>query len=82
MKALKVKDLLNECMKQVRLGNGDKTIMISQDDEGNGYHYLWYSFQTIEDYEKPIEYNGHTFQEDFYYTSDNVAKKEDTIILG
>ena len=74
MKALTVNDLLKECQKQIRLGNGNKTIMISQDDEGNGYHYLWYTFSTIEDYEKPMEYNGHTFEK--------VAKKKDTIILG
>ena len=82
MKALTVNDLLKECQKQIRLGNGNKTIMISQDDEGNGYHYLWYTFSTIEDYEKPMEYNGHTFKEDFYFANEKVAKKKDTIILG
>ncbi len=82
MKALTINDLMNECKKQIKLGNGDKTIMISQDDEGNGYHYLWYSFTSIEEYEKPIEYNGHNFQTDFYFANENVAKKEDTIILG
>lgn len=82
MKALTIKDLLKECEKQVRLGNGDKTIMISQDDEGNGYHYLWYSFLDVKEYEKPVEYNGRTVKCDFYWCNENVAKKENTIILG
>lgn len=82
MKALTVKDLYKECERQMRLGNGNKTIMISQDDEGNGYHYLWYTFQTVEEYEKPMEYHGRTVQIEFDYANENVAKKEDTIILG
>ena len=82
MKALTINDLLKECQKQVRLGNGNKTIMISSDDEGNNYHYLWYSFLTVKEYEKPMEYNGHTIKSDFYWNSDNISKKENTIILG
>lgn len=48
MKLLTVKDLYKECKKQMNLGNGDRVIMISDDDEGNGYHYLYYSFITAE----------------------------------
>ena len=82
MNALTINDLLKECKRQVALGNGNKTIMISQDDEGNGYHYLWYSFTPIEEFEKPIEYKGETIKCTFDYNSDSVSKKEDTIILG
>jgi hypothetical protein len=83
VKALTINDLLKECKKQVAKGNGDKTIMISSDDEGNSYHYLWYSFTSIEEYEKPmILPNGKEYKENFYFTSNNVASKEDTIILG
>jgi hypothetical protein len=32
--------------KQIRLGNGDKEIVISNDDEGNGFHYLAFGFTT------------------------------------
>ena len=32
-----VKDLLKACQEQVDKGNGDKGILISRDDEGNGY---------------------------------------------
>ena len=71
MKPLTIKKLKKECDKQIKLGNGDKVIMISQDDEGNGYHYLWYSFS------KPEE----VYVEE-YQLNEEIAKKEDTIILG
>lgn len=71
MKPLTIKELKKECDKQIKLGNGDKVIMISQDDEGNGYHYLWYTFSTLSD----MFVNEDEINEE-------IAKKEDTIILG
>ena len=44
---LTVKELADACNKQIAKGNGDRVIMISNDDEGNGYHYLWYEFHII-----------------------------------
>lgn len=41
---LTVNQLLLACKEQVRKGNGDKHIIISNDDGGNGYHTLFYSF--------------------------------------
>ena len=70
MKPYKVKDLLELCKLEVEKGNGDKVILISNDDEGNGYHYLWYSFCEVEDVEAEE------------YIDEKIAKKEDTIILG
>jgi len=43
-----VKELLKACQEQVKLGNGDKNIVISSDDEGNSYHTLYYLFSPIE----------------------------------
>lgn len=43
-KGITVKELLNECKKQIKNGNGDKHILISSDDEGNGFHTLFYGF--------------------------------------
>ncbi len=45
-KALTVNQLLNECLKQLQLGNGNKHIMLSGDDEGNSYHELFFTFTT------------------------------------
>lgn len=42
--AMTVGQLYLACAKQIEDGNGDKKIMISTDDEGNGYHGLFYSF--------------------------------------
>lgn len=39
-----VKELAVECMKQIEKGNGDKHILISDDDELNGLHTLFYGF--------------------------------------
>ena len=39
-----VKELLKLCVKQIAKGNGDKIILISNDDEGNGFHDLIYEF--------------------------------------
>lgn len=82
MKPITVEELYKYCKQEIVKGNGKKAIMISMDDEGNSYHYLWYAFTPIEEFEKPIEIGGKTYQEDFYYADESVAKKEDTIILG
>lgn len=39
-----VKELLKACQEQVAKGNGDKGILLSRDDEGNGYHSCFYLF--------------------------------------
>ena len=75
MKALKVKDLYEIVKHEIEKGNGNKTIMISNDDEGNGYHYLWYAFTDSE-----------TMKDDdtFMWSVDekNVDTIENTIVLG
>ncbi len=70
MRAITVEELMKLCEEQIKKGNGSKTIMISNDDEGNGYHYMWYTFSTVEE----------AMAEDFVY--EKIAPIEDTIILG
>lgn len=82
MKLLTINDLMKECIKQINKGNGNKVIMISNDDEGNGYHYLWYTFETTEDFDKQIEEVNLPQEYMFNYNEDRISKKEDTIILG
>lgn len=82
MKPLTINELKKECEKEIKKGNGDKVIMISQDDEGNGYHYLWYAFTPMSVMEEPIEFNGKIIECPFEYADERIAKKEDTIILG
>ena len=82
MKALTIKDLKRACEEEIRKGNGNKTIMISSDDEGNSYHYLWFAFTPMEIMEEPIEFQGKLVSFPFEFADERVAKKEDTIILG
>lgn len=81
-KPLTIKQLYEECKKEIAKGNADKVIMISSDDEGNSYHYLLYSFTSMEKMEEPFEYNGKTIDMTFEYADERVAPKENTIILG
>ena len=51
-----IKELLEACQEQIDAGNGDKKILISRDDEGNGYHALNYLFsEDVWDYTDPYE---------------------------
>ena len=74
MEVLTVKDLYNQCKEQIAKGNGDKKIMISQDDEGNGYHYLFYGMITGEEMK----------EDDMFLMSidEDYVPIEDTIVLG
>ena len=44
-----VRELRKECERLIIAGFGDKEVMISADDEGNDYHYLYYSFVAEQD---------------------------------
>lgn len=73
-KPLTVKQLLKACQDEIKSGHGDDIIMISSDDEGNSYHYLWYKFINA------TELDG---QEELEYSLDErIAPKNKTIILG
>lgn len=42
--AITIAELGQLCELHIELGHGDKKILISADDEGNGYHELFYGF--------------------------------------
>lgn len=75
MKQVTVKQLLILCQEEVEKGNGDKNIVISDDNEGNGYHGLFYGFTPVK--EDGDEYG---FEDAIYdsWSTDN----EHTIVLG
>lgn len=64
-----IKQLLNFCKEEIQKGNGDCSILLSDDDEGNGYHYCWYAFTPIDEYTEE-------------YVDEDINPKEKTIILG
>lgn len=66
MKEITVRDLARACEKQIKKGNGDKAILISDDDEGNGFHTLFYSFCDDKEYIAEcleIEHDHHTIDD-------------------
>lgn len=82
MNPITINQLKKQCEIEILKGNGDNVIMISSDDEGNGFHYLWYGFQEVKKFEEEFEYQGKKYQFDFEYCDETIAKKEDTITLG
>lgn len=68
-----VKQLEIYCKEQIQKGNGDKHILISCDDEGNGFHTLFYQFADAD-------------TEDFEYLlkleHDGTHTKDNCVILG
>lgn len=71
-KLITVKELEKICKQEMKKGNGNKYIYISDDDEGNGYHGLYYGFS-----------NSEETQEIFEFTSViPVVPCEEIIILG
>lgn len=73
-KPLTVKELAKLCQDEIKKGHGDYSIMLSDDDEGNGYHYLWYSFITASELDGASELENSLDEE--------IAPKSKTIILG
>jgi hypothetical protein len=70
MSQVTVRELLKLCQNQVMIGNGDKHIVISDDNEGNGYHGMFYGFTPCTE----------EFVNDIY--DSQYQNEEDTIILG
>lgn len=68
-----VETLLAECQEQIKKGNGKKNIVLSDDNEGNGYHGMFYGFTEL------TAENREDF--DNIYDS-RTNSPDDTIILG
>ena len=48
-KAITVEELAKSCLAQLKAGNGKKKILLSDDDEGNGYHEMFFLFTPAKD---------------------------------
>lgn len=65
-KGITVNELYLMCKEQIKKGNGTKHIIISDDDEGNGYHTLFFGFEDDKEdleYVLEIEHDNHTVDE-------------------
>jgi hypothetical protein len=75
-----VRQLLMLCIQECAKGNADKRICISDDNEGNGYHGMFYGFtDAVEMDTKMREYDDNI--ESLIYDS-RYKKAEDIIIFG
>ena len=52
-----INDLLELCNEEIKKGNGNKTIFISRDDEGNGFHKLIYGFTSTPENVREYDYD-------------------------
>ena len=43
MRQIKLKDLYQACKEQMEKGNGEKSLILSDDNEGNGYHGMFFT---------------------------------------
>jgi len=50
MKVLTVNDLYKCCLAEISSGNGNKKILLADDEEGNGFHEMFYAFTSINKY--------------------------------
>lgn len=81
MEALKVKDLYVYMKREIENGREDYAVLVTDDDEANGYHYLWYGPEVITEAEKPLKIEGVSFSIKID-TSDNVAEHDKHIVIG
>lgn len=80
MKELTINDLAKLIKAEIKKGNGDKKILISDDEEGNGYHQLFYGFCPAKDEHEELDFfTSNYLLKPFGVTDENVS---DYIILG
>lgn len=47
MDQIKLKDLYQACKEHMEAGNGEKSLILSDDNEGNGYHGMFFTLTVI-----------------------------------
>lgn len=47
MKQIKLKDLHKHCCKLMKEGHGEKSLVLSDDNEGNGYHGCFFTLTVV-----------------------------------
>ena len=69
-KQMTINDLKKLCDKYVKSGHGERMIVLSNDNEGNGFHGLFYGFTFI--------LKG---EESLYPINDSVSEDIDKIVI-
>ena len=79
MKTLTIAQLMADCISEVKKGNGDKKILISNDDEGNGFHELFFGITSGDNMKEMEQY----LSENSYMVPFGVAYNlSEYVILG
>lgn len=47
MEQIKLKDLYQACKRLMKEGHGEKSLVLSDDNEGNGYHGMFFTLTVI-----------------------------------
>lgn len=80
MEQLTVKELKILCDKAIKEGHGDKHIVVADDNEGNGFHGMFYGFSDAMEIEADAQVFGHSIEDQIYDSC--YSKPEEIIILG
>lgn len=81
-KALTILDLFNYCKREIKKGHADYKVFISNDEEGNGFHALWYEGQTPKEIEEKYDANTRKYFENINQDISILEDKEKAIYLG
>ncbi len=76
--ALTVKDLYEEMKQRVEAGQGDWPVFVTDDEEGNGYHALWYKGTAINEVEDDMREAFECYNSDISICKD----KDKAIYIG
>ena len=79
IKALRVKDLYEEMKSRVEKGQGDYVVFVTDDEEGNGFHALWFKGTEIAKCDKQERKAFEDYNCDISLVKDNPDK---AIYLG
>ena len=75
-----VKKLFELCKEEIKKGNGDKFIVVADDNEGNGYHGMFYGFSNAMQVELDLRVFGDSIENQIYDSC--YTKPEEIIVLG
>lgn len=48
-KQITVKDLYEACAREIKKGNGNKALVVASDNEGNGYHGMFFTISPCDE---------------------------------
>lgn len=65
MEQITVEQLAALCLQEIKKGNGNRKIVISDDNEGNGFHGLFFGFTQIKKSEVDAFYIYDSQEEDY-----------------